>query len=418
MVHVLPLTARNDAALRSAAAGLREVLETSALAEVERRLCTEPTASGRRAVVIASNSEDAREGLRNLVAGEPSGHVVVGPDESVRHNGERTTAFLFPGQGSYWEGMAIDLLEQSTVFAERFGQCDDAVRELGAGAGLLGGADAEPGELGRTPAATQQPVLLAVMLGLAEMWQHLGVQPNVCVGHSQGDIAAAVVAGALTTRHAMCIVTARSSLYDTLAGSGTMAVVGMDAASLAKILPSRVNIAAENAPAETVVSGDGDAVEKLLQELKAAGYVGKVIRDNDIAGHSPRVEALQARLFALLADVELRPTGRPFVSSVKGGVLEHSYVGAEYWYDNMRHTVRFREATETVIRLGAHEFIEVSPHPLLGPAVLSTGRAMGVEVAHHGTLSRRRGGVRQLLKSVAGYFTAGGQVDWSRVHSL
>ena len=130
--------------------------------------------------------------------------------------------------------MAIDLLEQSTVFAERFGQCDDAVRELGAGAGLLGGADAEPGELGRTPAATQQPVLLAVMLGLAEMWQHLGVQPNVCVGHSQGDIAAAVVAGALTTRHAMCIVTARSSLYDTLAGSGTMAVVGMDAASLAR----------------------------------------------------------------------------------------------------------------------------------------------------------------------------------------
>ena len=179
-----------------------------------------------------------------------------------------------------------------------------------------------------------------------------------------------------------------------------------------------MNIAAENAPAETVVSGDGDAVEKLLQELKAAGYVGKVIRDNDIAGHSPRVEALQARLFALLADVELRPTGRPFVSSVKGGVLEHSYVGAEYWYDNMRHTVRFREATETVIRLGAHEFIEVSPHPLRGPAVLSTGRAMGVEVAHHGTLSRRRGGVRQLLKSVAGYFTAGGQVDWSRVHSL
>jgi acyl transferase domain-containing protein len=261
-------------------------------------------------------------------------------------------------------------------------------------------------------------LLLAVMVSLAEMWQHLGVRPAACVGHSQGDIAAAVVAGALSTGDAMRIVTARSVLYDTLAGSGTMALVGMDAPSLATLLPEHVTIAAENAPTETVVSGPSDRVEKLLLEVKAAGHVGKVIRDNDIAAHSPAVEALRARLFEQLPDVQLAPTGLPFVSSVVGGVLDRPWPGAGYWYENMRHTVRFREATEAAVHLGARHFIEVSPHPLLGPAVLTTAKAAGAEVSHHGTLFRRRGGIRQVLRSVAGYFVAGGSVDWSRVHTL
>jgi acyl transferase domain-containing protein/acyl carrier protein len=411
----VPISARSEAALRTQARALIAHLETHPelrLSEVARSLATTRTHFEQRAVVVASERAELLASLEAIAEGASDPRLVRG---TVKPSGK--LVFIFPGQGSQWPEMARPLLDSSEVFRTRIEECAAALAPH-VDWSLLAVLRGEAGAPSLERVDVLQPVLFAVMVSLAELWRHLGIRPDAVVGHSQGEIAAACVAGALSLGDAARIVARRSQALAMLAGLGTMALVELPASEVAPRLErfgGQLAIAAINGPHSTVISGGVAAVEALLGELEAAAVFARRIRV-DYASHGPQVEAIHDELLNVLAGIQPTPSKLPFVSTVSGQMLDGSQLDAEYWYQNLRQTVRFADAVSLLVAEGHHFFVEVSPHPVLTMAVKDTLEAAGRSGAVVGSLRRDAGDLRQLLLSLSELFAHGLPVDWSRLH--
>ncbi|SDM36922.1 Acyl transferase domain-containing protein [Allokutzneria albata] len=382
----LPLSGRGQSALREQAARLVPLLRTDVpLADIAWSTALTRTAFDDRAVVLGADREELLAGLAALGAGMPATGVVRGIADT------RGVAFVFPGQGSQWAGMAVDLMESSPVFAAQMDRCADVFESL-VGWDLFE-ALIDPDALQQVDVV--QPVLFAVMVSLAALWRAHGVEPSVVVGHSQGEIAAAYVAGALSLEDAARVVALRSkAIRASLAGRGGMVSIPVPAADLD--LDERVSIAAVNGPSSTVVAGDPEALDELLARWDRAKRIPV-----DYASHTAQVEELREELLALLDGIEPRATSVPFHSTVTNTVVPGTELNAEYWYENLRQTVRFDDAVRA---LAGHLFVECSPHPVLTAAVNATTV---------GSLRREDGGFTRFLTSLAEAYAHGAPVDWS-----
>ncbi|WP_344942694.1 type I polyketide synthase [Sphaerisporangium flaviroseum] len=309
--------------------------------------------------------------------------------------------------------MGVELLGSSGVFAERFGQCAaeverwvdwSVVEALGDG-GLLGRID------------VVQPVLFAVQVGLAAVWEGLGVVPSAVVGHSQGEIAAACVAGALTLGDGARLVVERSGLFAReLVGRGAVASVGLGREQVQARLGGFAGlvVAGVNGPSVTTVAGDVGVLGELVAVLEGEGVRARVV-EASVASHSPQVERLRGRLVESLGFV--RPvSGRvPLYSTVSGGVVDGADLGAGYWFDNCRSPVEFCAAVQALLADGFGVFVEPSAHPVLVMGVQEIAEAAGGEVVAVGSLRRGEGGLERLYTSVGQAWAQGVQVDWSPV---
>ncbi|SFM03755.1 Ketoacyl-synthetase C-terminal extension, partial [Streptomyces pini] len=437
-VPPLTFSARAEQPLREHAAQLRALLAQSPdldPADLARALVTGRATFDHRAVVLAQDRAGLLDALDALAGGLPHPGAVHGTA-----GGDGGTVFVFPGQGSQWIGMALELLETSQVFRERMHECAAALAEF-TDWSLLDVLSGEPEAPGYDRVDVVQPVLFAVMVSLAALWQSLGVRPDAVVGHSQGEIAAACVAGALSLRDAARVVALRSRALAELAGTGGMVSVPLPAGETERRIRrwgDRLAVAAVNSPGSTVVSGDPEALEDLLAECTADGVRARRI-PVDYASHSPHVEAIRERLLDLLAPVEPRDAVVPFFSAVTGGEPDDSHLDAEYWYRNLRQPVRFDEATRALLARGHRTFIEVSAHPVLTMALQDTiaaqdaaqdaeqdaeqdtaqdGAAEGAaerDAVVLGSLRRDEGGMARFLTSAAEGYVHGLGVDWSAV---
>jgi thioester reductase-like protein len=303
---------------------------------------------------------------------------------------EGEVCFVFPGQGSQWVGMAEELIAAEPVFAARMRECAQA---LGAEVEwdlfeVLGNAEA----LERVDVV--QPALWAVMVSLAQLWRANGVEPRAVVGHSQGEIAAAVTAGALSVLDGARVVARRSRLIARrLAGRGGMIAV--------REVPRdpRLSVAAINGPTSIVLSGDLDALENVE---------GRRIQV-DYASHSRQVEELRDDLIRALQDITPTRAGIPFFSTVDEKWIETTELNAEYWYRNIRQTVLFESAIRSLAEHGHRRFIEISPHPVLTVAVEETVEGAAVT----GTLQRDEGGPERFVRALGEAFVRGAEVDWA-----
>ncbi|MGW5869195.1 SDR family NAD(P)-dependent oxidoreductase, partial [Streptomyces sp. NPDC055239] len=360
-----------------------------------------------RAVVLGGGGSEFASGLRELAVGRPATGVVAGRGASS--NG---VVFVFPGQGSQWIGMARELLEFSPVFAARMAECAAALEPYVEGWSLLDvvrGGDEEV--LRRVDVV--QPVLFAVMVSLAELWQSLGVRPAAVVGHSQGEIAAACVAGALTLEDAARVVALRSRAILRLSGRGGMVSVLAPEEQVTGRLTDGLQVAVVNGPEQVVVSGTPDELDTLIAGCEADGIQARRIAV-DYASHSPQVEDLKAELLDVLADITPRSGHIPLFSTVYGEAIDTAVMDAEYWFTNLRQTVRFDAALEALLEAGHRVFVESSPHPVLTGAVTQAAESSGVAgVIAVGTLRRNEGEESRLLQSLAEVFVAGVDVDWS-----
>ncbi|WP_309891772.1 SDR family NAD(P)-dependent oxidoreductase [Archangium sp.] len=411
---LVPISARGEAALRAQARALAAHLEHHPelrLAEVARTLATTRTHFEHRAVVVASERAELLAGLEAIAEDAAAPHLVKG---TAKPPGK--LVFVFPGQGSQWPEMARPLLDSSEVFRTRMEACAEALAPH-VDWSLLAVLRGEAGAPSLERVDVLQPVLFAVMVSLAELWHHLGVRPDAVVGHSQGEIAAACVAGALSLSDAARIVARRSQSLAMLSGLGTMALVELPAAEVVPRLErfgGQLAIAAINGPHSTVISGGVAAVEALLAELEAAAVFARRVRV-DYASHGPQVEAVHEQLQSVLAGIQPTAAELPFVSTVSGQRVDGFRLDAEYWYQNLRQTVRFSDAVELLVAEGHHFFIEVSPHPVLTMAVKDTLAAANRTGAVVGSLRRDSGDPRQLLLSLSELFAHGMPVDWSRL---
>ncbi|WP_244951189.1 acyltransferase domain-containing protein, partial [Streptomyces sporangiiformans] len=356
-----------------------------------------------RAAVVGGDAESLREGLRAIASGGAVAHAVSGT--SLGASGK--SVFVFPGQGSQWVGMAAELIESSPVFAGRMRECADALSAYVDWSLFDVLDDAEA--LERVDVV--QPVLWAVMVSLAELWRSYGVQPAAVVGHSQGEIAAACVAGALSLGDAAKVVALRSKAILALSGLGGMVSVALPVEEVRERLSEGLSVAAVNGPSSVVVSGDVAELDALLAACEAEEVRARRI-PVDYASHSAHVETIHAELLDVLAGLEPRAAEVPFFSTVTADWLDTSVMDAEYWYSNLRQTVRFEEATKALAEQGHRFFIEASAHPVLTIGVQQTLEDAGVDAAVLGTLRRDEGGLDRFLLSLGEAHVRGLAVDW------
>jgi acyl transferase domain-containing protein/acyl-CoA synthetase (AMP-forming)/AMP-acid ligase II/NADPH:quinone reductase-like Zn-dependent oxidoreductase/acyl carrier protein len=339
---------------------------------------------------------DHAAGLAALAEGREAGNVVRGTATTGK------AVLVFPGQGSQWAGMADRLIAESPVFAARFAECAAAL------APYVDWDPYDPPDLGRVDVV--QPLLWAVMVSLAELWRHHGVTPAAVVGHSQGEIAAACVAGALSTADAAMIVATRARVIRReLAGRGGMVSVALPHHEVAPLLTGGLSVAAVNGPASVVVSGDPDALTELMAECVRTGVRAKRIAV-DFASHSAHVDAVHDELLEALSGARPRTAGIPFYSTVHAARIDTTTMDAAYWVTNLRETVRFEETIRLLAEHGHDVFIESSAHP-----VLTVGMSETVDAPVLGTLRNGEGGHDRFLTALARAWTHGVAVDWDAV---
>ncbi|WP_285710969.1 type I polyketide synthase, partial [Microtetraspora sp. NBRC 16547] len=395
------LSARSGAALRARARDLLPLADGDVEA-VGAALAGRQTFE-HRAVVTG----DLRAGLAALAGQDECAGVVTGTARTSRR-----AVFVFPGQGSQWAGMGQELLAASPVFADRMAECRAALDPF-VDWNLLDVLD-DAEALDRVDVV--QPALWAVMVSLAAVWRSYGVEPTAVVGHSQGEIAAAVVAGGLSLEDGARVVALRSKALLALTGSGGMVSLAVTAERAHELIApwdGRISVAAVNGPASVVVSGETAALVALLEACDNQGVRARRIAV-DYASHSAQVEAIEDELARLLAPVRPRSGEIPFHSTVTGGLFDTAGLDAGYWYRNLRGTVRFEQVVNGLLGMGRPVFAECSPHPVLTVGLEETIEAAGADALALGTLRRGEGAQDRLLAAVGAAFAHGVHVDWTR----
>ncbi len=466
------LSGKGEGALRGQAELLRELVSAHAdvdLAGVAMSLAGRARLS-HRAVVVGESRAQLLDGLSAIVAARPSADVVEGLARA-----RVGVVFVFPGHGAQWDGMAAELMRTSPVFAEQVGNCSEALASLeGVGELLEWSLEDVLRGVESAPRVERPDVLqfarFAVMVSLARVWEACGVRPAAVVGHSQGEAAAAYVAGGLSLQDALRVVATRLRAFtrtlalaggtaSTTSGAGDeefrafveqLGQVGGAASSaaraealqaFAKVLgraggmvsvaagmaeveerlrrwDGRVTVAAANGPGSVVVAGDTEALEELLEECAAEGVRARAIREAIVASHSVHVEPGREALLAGLQALRPRSGEVPFYSTATGELLDTASLDAEYWYRNLRTPVRFEQTTRALLASGVGAFVEVSAHPVLSVPLQETiddTPGAGGDTIAVGTLRREEGGLGRFYSSLAELWVAGLPVEWGAV---
>ncbi|WP_228084246.1 type I polyketide synthase [Streptomyces profundus] len=412
-----PLSGRTAEALSAQAQRLYDHLTARpgvAAGDIALSLATTRAAFEHRAVAVGGSRAELLDGLRTISAAGQAPNLVRGTADA----GAGGTVLVFPGQGSQWPGMATQLLAESPVFAGHFHDCADA---LGPHLDfpLTEALHGAPGAPAWTDSGVVQPLLFAVMVSLARLWQHAGVEADAVIGHSQGEIAAAHLAGALSLEAAARVVATRGRVLARLDGRGGMASLPLPVEKVTELLrgyEDRLGVAAVNGPVSSVVSGEPAALDALLADCAARGVDARRI-PMYYASHSPQVTAVREPVLAALAGIT--PTDAPvaFYSTVTGGPLATTELDAPYWYRNLREPVRFDLAVAAALADGHRRFVEASPHPVLA-AGLRQLLERHPDAAAVSTLRRGDGGQRRFLLSAAALHARGGAVDWPRASGV
>jgi phthiocerol/phenolphthiocerol synthesis type-I polyketide synthase B len=372
-----------------------------ALPEVAHTLNHHRATRGKFATVCARDRAQAVAGLRALAAGHPA-EGVVGPHEGRCAPG---TVFVYSGQGSEWTGMARRLLDDEPAFGSAIAEIEPAfVAEFGfslqqvlAGtrrAAPNGAADASDRSraLSRRAAARLaaragvravrddelrgdarvQPVLMGLQLGLTELWRSYGVHPDAVIGYSMGEIAAAVVAGALTVTEGLRVIAVRSRLMSRLAGQGAVALLELDTEATAELIADHpeVTLAVYASPRETAIAGPPAQIDGLITEVQRRDRFARRI-NMEVASHNPIMDPILPELRASLVGLAPKIATIPLFTTVYDNPSATPVFDAEYWAANVRNPVRFTRAV-TLAGTNHHTFIEISPHPMTTHAIGET----------------------------------------------
>ncbi|XXY19860.1 beta-ketoacyl synthase N-terminal-like domain-containing protein [Sorangium sp. So ce216] len=417
---LLPISARGEEALASLARAYRQMLLTDdARAESFRDICY--SASLRRShhayrlAITAGSHEEAVDNLTAFLEGKVRPGVTAG---RAQQDVPSEVVFVFPGQGSQWFGMARDLLRERSASAFRgtIERCDAAMREFVSWS-LLEQLTADEPHPGLEQIDVIQPVLFAIEIALAAEWRSWGIEPSAVVGHSMGEIAAAHVAGALTLEDACRVICRRSQLLRRASGKGGMAVVGLPMDQAEAALGShrdRVSIAVSNSPTSTVLSGDRDALESLMDMFRQKNVFCRPVKV-DVASHSPQMDPLREDLLLALADLGPQRAAVPIVSTVTGEVCDGAMFDGAYWVRNLREPVLFSQAIQQLLQERGAIIIEMSPHPILLSAIEQGMQHVKKEGLALPSMRRDESAATVMRESLGALYTSGVPLDWKRL---
>ncbi|OPC77137.1 beta-ketoacyl synthase [Embleya scabrispora] len=421
------VSARTEAALTAAATAMAERVIAAPPDEFRAIAYTACRRRGRhahRAVVLASGGADAAHGFTRLAGAEPedatreaaagrppahgAGRAVAVPQGRV--------AFVFAGNGAPWAGMGADLAREDPAFARAVARVDAELTPLlGWSVAHTLAAPADTWDLDATEVA--QPLLFTIQVALVDALADRGVEPDMVLGHSVGEVAAAYCSRALTLAQAARVIVERSRAQATARGRGRMAAVALSpqqARDEIAAYQGRLEIAALNSPHDVTVTGEAAALAELLAELTARGVF---VRDLalDYAFHSRSMDDLEHPILTALADLTPEQPAIPFHSAVTGTGIRGAELDARYWWHNVRRPVLFSAAVERAVDDGADILVEIGPHPVLGTYLRRVAaRPPHTDTAVLSTLSRDTDGPSALADTHATLIAAGADVDWSR----
>ncbi|PNG95566.1 Oleandomycin polyketide synthase [Streptomyces malaysiensis] len=409
------LSAKNPTALRAQADRL--IAHLSAHPDTDPvdmgwSLATARTALEHRAVVLATDIDQATAALTALSEGQPHPALTTGETGT-----DGKTVFVFPGQGAQWTGMGAQLLNSSPVFAARLHECAEALAPY-TDWSLIDVITGTPGAPSLDRVDVLQPTTFALMVSLATLWQANGIHPDAVIGHSQGEIAAAHIAGHLTLPTAAKIITLRSqTIAHHLTGHGAMmSILTTQEWAQEALAPwhGRLWIAAVNGPTSLSISGDPDALTEFGKALSKAKVYRWQLPGVDFAGHSGHVDTIKNQLHQALDGVTATPGHIPWMSTVNADWTDPTHIDADYWYRNLRDTVHFEQGTQALLTQGYRTFIEISTHPVLTTAIQDTTETHPeVRATITGTLRRDDGAADRVLAGLGELFAAGVPVDWA-----
>ncbi|MCM3301802.1 AMP-binding protein, partial [Streptomyces pseudogriseolus] len=397
----LVVSGRDEGALRASLERVADFVERHTdvpVEEVARMLAGSRTVFEHRAAIPYTDTD------RDTLI-----HRLRTPDNVMHGTGRPVgdPVWVFPGQGAQWTGMAVPLLNAGGVFAERLTQCADALSPF-VDWDLFAVLRGEPDQPGLDRVDVVQPALWAVMVSLAAQWRAAGVHPTAVIGHSQGEIAAATVAGALTLSDGARVVALRSQLIAQYAGDGGMASLALPRTD-AEHAATRfgLEVAAVNSPTTTVLSGPAHALDHLTAWCDEHDIRCRRI-PVDYASHSSFVDIMHDQLLEALAPITPVNGDVPLYSSLTAGPVPGSDLDAQYWFRNLRHTVEFEAATRAVTETGVSAFIEISPHPVLTLPLQQTLQDFpDLQPVVLGTLHRDHGDPHDFTHSAATAYTHG-----------
>src|SRR5246127_4769321 len=358
-----------------------------------------------RTAAVAGSAEELAEALREIADGEMPYQAAVGQDD-------RGPVWVFSGQGSQWARMGAELLASEPVFAATVAEAEPLVaRESGFSVTEALSAPETVTGIDRI-----QPALFTMQVALAATMNSYGVRPGAVIGHSMGEAAAAVVAGALSLEDGVRVICRRSRLMSTIAGSGAMASVELPAQQVLSELTTRgiddVVVAVVTSPQSTVIGGVTETVRDLVATWEQREVMAREVAV-DVASHSPQVDSILDELTDALAELNPMTPEVPFYSSTMYDPRDALECDAWYWADNLRHTVRFAASVQAALEDGYRVFAELAPHPLLTHAAEQTADSLGIPLAALPAMRREQQLPHGLRGFLADLYGAGAAIDFS-----
>ncbi|MHB9857129.1 SDR family oxidoreductase [Streptomyces sp. YIM S03343] len=410
-----PVYAAGPQALSRAAERLADWLETrdgrdATLDDIGHTLAQHRTPLPERLVVLARNRSELTAGLRAHAGNAPSPHTFSG-----RTRGDTDALWVFSGFGSQWAGMGRELLAEEPAFAETI----DLLEPVMAAEGGFSLHEAlRSGDFGDV--TRSQPVIYALQAGLAAVWRSYGLRPAAVLGHSMGEVAAAVTAGALSPADGARVMCRRSRLLaEHLVGKGGMALVELPADEVAGHLARHpgITVAVHASPRSTVVAGPEAALDTLVADLEGQGLMARRVKGASGAGHSPQVDPVMPLITDALADIVPREPDIPVYGTALDDPRKSPAFDAEYWASNARNPVRFTDAVAAAAEDDHRLFLEVSPHPIVTQSVSEIVTAAGLADVHvSGSLRRDKPERETLLGALGDLHAHGVPVGWGRLH--
>jgi acyl transferase domain-containing protein len=407
---LLPLSARSWKSVRGLANAYASWLDCNevSLGDVAYTASQRRSHHAYRVAVAGETRAELKQQLESWLASGASSQETIG----------RKIVFVFPGQGSQWAGMGRELMQREVVFRENLEECDRALRPF-VNWSLL--EQLQSDETSPSYRLSEidciQPTLLAIEIALARLWRSWGIKADAVIGHSMGEIAAAFVAGALNLDDAMRVISCRSKLLRRTAGRGAMAIVELSTEETEAVLAGfeeRLSIAVSNSPTSTVISGDPAAIEEVLQTLEERGVFCRPVRV-DVASHSPQMDPLQPELMAALHDLQPRKANLPMYSTCRASILEGTECDAGYWVANLRRPVLFSQMTQELLATDHGVFIEMSPHPVLLPAIEQGFQHAGRDGVAVASLRRKEPEQQTILGSLGRLYQLGYSPEWRQL---